>query len=257
MKKLSLMLLGALVTAQVAQANAGSFTGFYLGGNLGWTQRNDKTNLEAYDVTEGFPPMRAEQNGLSKSNKANGLNYGLYGGYGQNNNGFYWGAEFNIEHDTVNKGNTNNNLEIKGNGVPMVNGHGRLYTKYERGVVFGLTPRIGAVIGNANLFYVKLGMEYSHDKMISYWRCIMNGNTVEENTRRPDVVRKKQIVFVPGIGYERAFGKLLARIEYGYNFGAKIQSPGLINDGFSDNHRSKATVKYSAHILKLGLAYKF
>jgi len=36
----------------------------------------------------------------------------------------------------------------------------------------------------------------------------------------------------------------LARVEYGYNMGGKVK--------YSD-----ATVKYSAHVLKFGLAYKF
>ena len=153
-------------------------------------------------------------------------------------------------------GNTNNNLEIKEDGIPRPDVNGRLYTKYERGVVFGLTPRIGAVIGSTHLLYVKLGMEYSNDKMISCWKFIDNGNPAE-GQKPIDVVRKNQIVFVPGIGYERAFGKLLARIEYGYNFGAKIQSPALVKEEFTDSHRSRAAVKYSSHILKIGLAYKF
>ena len=72
MKKLSSALLVALAAGPSAQSNPGSFTGFYLGGNLGWTQRNDKTNLEAYDVTEGVPParvVRIEQNPLNHSNR--------------------------------------------------------------------------------------------------------------------------------------------------------------------------------------------
>jgi len=45
MKKLSLVLLGALAVTQAAQAAPASFNGFYVGGQLGWTQRKDTTNL--------------------------------------------------------------------------------------------------------------------------------------------------------------------------------------------------------------------
>ena len=55
---------------------------------------------------------------------------------------------------------------------------------------------------------------------------------------------KTNVVFVPGFGYERAFGKILARVEYGYNLGGKVK--------FTDS-----TFKYSAHVMKAGLAYKF
>lgn len=254
MKKLSLALLMTLAGAQSIQANPGAFNGFYLGGNLGWTQRNDNTKMEPYDVTEGH--VRIEQNPLNSSNRENGLNYGIYAGYGKNIGGFYWGTELNIADDTANKGHTHNNLRFTGNGFQIPNSNGRLYAKYHRGVVFGLTPRIGAVIANENLIYVKLGMEYSRDKIIYQWKFMVNGNP-EDHHYPLAVSRKNQIVFVPGLGYERAFGKLLARVEYGYNFGAKIQSPGLIKEYLTENRHARSTVKYSAHILKFGLAYKF
>ena len=259
MKKLSSILLMALAATPSAQSDPGAFTGFYVGGNLGWTERSDKTTFEAYDVTENFPAagrVRVEQNAINNSNRVNGINYGLYAGYGQNYRGFYWGAEFSVADDAANKGHTHNNLKFTGNGYEDPNSNGRLYAKYHRGVVFGLTPRIGAVIANENLIYVKLGMEYSRDKIIYQWKYMMDGSPVDYYYPLA-VSRKNQFVFVPGIGYERAFGKLLARVEYGYNFGAKIQSPGLIKEGLTDNRHSRATVKYSAHTLKFGLAYKF
>ena len=46
MKKLSLLLFGTLAVTQVAQASSGSFNGFYLGAQLGWTQQNHKIDAD-------------------------------------------------------------------------------------------------------------------------------------------------------------------------------------------------------------------
>lgn len=133
MKNLSLILVSALAATQAAQAAPASFHGFYVGGQLGWTQRNDKTNLLALNAPDGTNITSA----LNKTKKITGLTYGLYAGYGQNNNGFYWGAECSLEQDTASK-NVTNTLKLNPS-IPN-NVTGALNTKYERGVVFGLTP---------------------------------------------------------------------------------------------------------------------
>ena len=261
MYKFSLVTLLGLATTQISayepsisvNSPSPSFNGFYLGAQLGWTQRNDNTKFQALDMTI-LGGNRWTQNSLDKTNTANGLNYGIYAGYGQNHNGFYWGVEFNISDDTASKGVTNNNLNIVNDALPPLYGRGRLYTKYHRGTVFGFAPRVGAVIANENLLYVKLGLEYSHDKISYQYVLMLDGNPEED---KKEEFRKKRIVFVPGLGYERAFGKMLTRIEYSYNFAAGIQSKGLIEDPVSNNKYSRATVKYSAHVIKLGFGYQF
>ena len=230
MKKLSFVLLGSLAAAQIAQAAPGSFNGFYVGGQLGLTQRNHKVNTD-----DSF--SKYARDALSKNRKVNGMTYGLYTGYGQNNNGFYWGGEFGIEHSTANKRlncdyETPRDVMIGRRVVRTEQIKTEMSYTYRRGVVFSLTPRLGAVIATDHLIYAKLGMELSRDTV----RAVTNG--VEKNQS------KRNLVFVPGLGYEHAFGKVLGRVEYGYNMGGKVK--------FRD-----ATVKYSAHVLKVGVAYKF
>ena len=265
MKKLSLLLLGSLAVTQVAQANSGRFNGFYLGAQLGWVGRHDKTDLPA--VTQPEPLDGVKQDGLSQSKKTSSLGYGLYAGYGQNNRGFYWGGEFSIEHDTANK-ETSYTIPSKIEGVP--NGVApyldsvpktTLNTKYQRGVVFGFAPRIGVVIANDNLIYVKLGMEYSRDEVSARYNWEYTPDPARIFQRSNTEASKNQFVFVPGFGYERAFGNLLARVEYGYNFGAKIKTSNLVRDlnTLADNrlNNTAPTVQYSAHVVKFGLAYRF
>ena len=238
MKKLSLGLLGALMLSQAALAAPGAFDGFYLGAQLGYTQRNHK-------IAAGKTPMlEATREALTKNKKVNGMTYGLYTGYGQNNTGFYWGGEFNIEHSTANKKlNCDHDVTRYVPAVPlalyrpaqpayMTKDKINVEYTYERGLVFALAPRLGAVIANDNLIYAKLGMEVSRDTL-----------TAKVSTRvkvTETKASKTKVVFVPGVGYERVFGKILARVEYGYNLGGKV------NDA-----------KYSAHVIKTGLAYKF
>ncbi|RZI45808.1 outer membrane protein [Candidatus Finniella inopinata] len=250
MKKLSLILLGALAAIQAAQAAPASFNGYYLGGQLGWTQRNDKTSIPGVDTTDSG--VRFQQGASNKTKKANGLTYGLYTGYGHNNNGFYFGGEFSIEGDSASK-NVSNGLAPTATALGVVTtGTGKIDTKYERGVVFGITPRLGAVIANENLIYAKLGLEFSRDKVKASYDA--SGRAAGTNYSRSGKVTasKNQFVFVPGIGYERAFGNLLARVEYGYNLGGKITTGNLIN-----GVNSATTVKYTAHVVKFGLAHKF
>jgi len=252
MKKLSLVLLGALTITQVAQAAPGAFDGFYLGGRLGWSQRNVKTDFPAIEWTPHI-----KDSAISSSKKSRGLTYGLYGGYGQNNNGFYWGAELSIENDIANRGVTHD-IEVKNRGVVTKEFPTKLQTKYHRGTIFGITPRVGAVVANTNLFYVKLGMEFSEDDVEYHheWKRVnAAGAVVNTGQSKKSKESKNQFVFVPGFGYERAFGNLLARFEYGYNFGAKIKTPNLVTDAMTKN--TPVNFKYSAHVLKFGLAYKF
>ena len=249
MKKLSLILLSALAATQAAQAAPASFNGFYVGGQLGWTQRNDKTSTPGVDTTDSG--TRFQQGASNKTKKANGLTYGLYTGYGHNNNGFYFGGEFSIEGDSASKNVSNAVAPTATRAGVVTTGTGKLNTKYERGIVFGITPRIGAVIANENLIYAKLGLEFSRDKVKASYDASgqVAGGSYSKSGKA--TASKNQFVFVPGIGYERAFGNVLARAEYGYNLGGKITTGNLISDV-----SSAATVKYTAHVVKFGLAIK-
>jgi hypothetical protein len=250
-KRILWALLAYVITPHLLQASPCSFSGFTLGAHLGWVQRIDKTNMPYIEWT------RASNSAVDSKKKSDGVTYGLYAGYGKNCNGFYWGGEFGIEHDNASKWASNKRDEtwygVLDDGVDV-----KIKTKYERGIVFGFAPRIGAVIANENLIYVKLDMQISRDKVLSSHEWV-NLSGVNEPLIEKKTTAKTQFVFIPGIGYERAFGSLLARVEYGYNFGGKIKTPDLMfrrsGGGYLPN--SAATVKYTAHILKFGLAYKF
>lgn len=216
-KKVSLAILATVALTQIAQASTGAFTGFYLGAHTGATIRKDSAQLSHNGVN--LLPVGA------KNKKATGINYGLYGGYIQTVGALAWGLEANLSDDTANR-------EATG----YLNG-GKFVHSYDRGVVLGVAPRLGAVIDGNHLVYAKLGLEVSRDKLSGKYTSDRSFLLAEKT--------QTKVAVVPSVGYEYAFGKVLARIEYGYNLGSKIR----VNHTYSQ--------KYTAHVIKVGLAYKF
>ena len=227
MKKIALLLLAA--TSLVTTAQASSFNGFYLGANVGVTQRSDKTTFGA---TTAAGVAEAD---YSKSKKSTGFAYGLMAGYGKDvGGGAYLGAELTIGNDTVSKSKSHT---LTGVTAETITGT----TKYQRGLAVGVAPRVGAVIANSYLLYAKLGVEWSKDRISNSF----TGDTLKSG-------RKTKVVFVPGFGLEKAFGNILGRVEYGYNVGAKISSADTVG-----TFKTNQSGRYKSHTLKVGVAYKF
>ncbi len=236
---LLLLLLGTQISTVNAVASS-PFSGFYAGGQLGIAQRSDKTELAT--AREGSNELK----GISKRKNIGSLLYGLYVGYGQIYDSFYWGAEFSLGHGTGNK-NTRNTLKF----TDLTTGtaeNGTLVTRYKRGVVFGVAPRVGIVFDRDNLIYVKLGIEASRDKAEA------RVDYAEEANAASVSKSKTQVVLVPGFGYERAFGNILARLEYGYRIGRKIQTGNLFKDVTA---KTPVSLESRAHEFKFGMAYRF
>ena len=256
------ILFSTLVLTPIANADPGPdhrssdhrpFDGFYLGGQVGGTQHQVQTDFPSITWT-----VNVKDSAVKRTNKTHDWIYGLYAGYGRNLSGFYCGVEVNIDHDTA-RSEASYDIQTIKRGVVTGQYPTTLDTTYQRGVVFGLTPRLGVVIAQDHLIYVKCGIERSHDKAKAHhqwYEVDARGFRIEGTGASKTVSSSKtQYVFVPGIGYERALGRCLARIEYGYNPGATLKTQDLVTN--AQTKQTPATVKYSAHIVKFGLAYQF
>jgi opacity protein-like surface antigen len=252
MKKLLVPLLATVATLKAVEADS-SFNGFYLGAHLGGVQHQVQTSFPSIDWT-----VNVKDSSLNKKTAYDSLVYGLYAGYGHNFSGFYCGLEVNLEQDTSRQKATYD-IETVKRGAVSYQYPTKLTTQYQRGLVFGITPRLGAVIANDTLLYVKCSLEMSRDKVEAHhaWQEVNARGFIipGSGTCKTVSASKTQYVFVPGIGYERAFGHMLARLEYSYNLGAKITTPNLVTNAHTKN--TPATLKHSAHSVKLGLAYRF
>lgn len=252
MKKTILSLLTAASSINLAEANT-LFNGFYLGAEGGYTQRTVTDSV----LENSSGDVQTLQPGFINSsykNKINGFVYGLMGGYGRNMNGFYLGGEVTVQDNTANKMKTGDLTASDGSQWPFSSG-------YKRGLAFGVGPRFGLVFANSMMAYGKVGLEFSRDKALhqSSGGNISSppGSTAGSFAASPTfTATKTKMVIVPGVGLEKAFDNILARIEYNYNPGTKLtQTANYNSDGFSNNDNQ--SLKYTAHIIKVGLAYQF
>lgn len=216
MKKVIFLIL-ATTTINLANAKT-PFNGFYLGAEGGFTQKTVTTSLLENSSGGGQAAQPGFINSFYK-NKINGFVYGLMGGYGRNMNGFYLGGEITIHQDTTNK-TKQANLSATDNSVWPFS------SEYKRGVAFGIGPRVGLVFANCLLAYGKVGLEFSRDKILHQ---SVGGNissppgsaAVNFGASPSYSATKTKMAIVPGIGLEKAFNNILARVEYNYNPGAK------------------------------------
>ena len=252
MKKTILSLLATVSSISLAKANT-LFNGFYLGAEGGYIQKTD-TDSVLENSSGGGQTVQPGFINSSYKNKINGFVYGLMGGYGHNMNGFYLGGEVTVQDDTTNKMKTGNLTASDGSQWPFSSG-------YKRGLAFGVGPRFGLIFANSMMAYGKVGLEFSRDKALhqSSGGNISSppGSTAGSFAASPTfTATKTKIVIVPGVGLEKAFNNILARIEYNYNPGTKItQTANYNSGGFSNNDNQ--SLKYTTHIIKVGLAYQF
>jgi hypothetical protein len=254
MKKISLLL--ATAVASITMAEASSFNGFYLGVQAGYTQKNVHDKVIQDSQGGGVAAEPGFINGAARE-RNNGALYGIAGGWGTTTtNSIYMGVEATIHNDTSNKNNTYNFKANDSSGPWPYKG------EYRRGIAYGIAPRVGMVFANTWLGYAKFGIEVSRDKAIhqNLGGNIASppGGAAAKYPSSPSYSSgaKRKIVFVPGIGLEKAFGKILTRIEYNYNVGANIrQQVQFVQDGYNVTEYQK--INYTAHVLKVGVSYKF
>jgi hypothetical protein len=213
------------------------FNGFYFGLFTGYGSRNVETevNWERDNSTHVITTSYLN----SKSNS--GLLYGLCFGVGNVVNKLYFGAEVSLHHDTTSESQGHkigvNALDKSSGtlGILQVN----TKTKYSRGPVLSLTPRVGIMLKPDTLCYLRLGIEGSRDKLQTLTN-FLGPNSYSSSS-------KTKISLAPGVGIEQSFGNTALRLEYSYNFGSKIKE---IDD---DNIHLQS--KFNQHNLKVGLIF--
>ncbi|OJX12242.1 MAG: hypothetical protein BGO77_03585 [Caedibacter sp. 37-49] len=175
MKKLALTVASAAVLASAANAamEGKHFTGFYVGGQLGYGSGKSEWNSRSAVAGENF----ARKTDLG----TRGIVGGLHVGFGKEfNNKMYLGLEA-----------FGNLSKTEGKERSLI-GNTRFYAKAKRKNEFGAALRPGFVCGNA-LLYVKAGVSSAKWEYRSAWS--QNAVVTErQNTS------KHRIAFVPGIG---------------------------------------------------------
>ena len=128
MKKTKLLLLSLLIGTTSSYATT-PFNSFYLGAQLGYTQRAIKTDLDTTGSLKGT---------YAHTKRANGFLYGLMAGYGQNIKGVYLGIEASLQDDTASRAHQSHTFSVTNTTTGVVS-PATIQTRYERDLALGLS----------------------------------------------------------------------------------------------------------------------
>lgn len=221
-----------------------AFHGFYLGAFAGVGQRNIQGD---YDRSEVQKMGTSYSTSPANRHRERGPIVGAFFGYGQTHNCAYIGAEWGVQFEDLNGGHTRNSMSYSHPGPfggATYDYKGTHKLKYKRGTVAYHAFRFGYTPAADKLIYLKLGLELSRDKITSQGEWIQTAPGTGKKSFYESSPGHTKVTFVPGLGFEKALGKLRLRFEYTYNLGSSIT-------------HEETKVKYDQHALKMGMAYQF
>jgi len=224
-----------------------SWTGFYVGANVGGHWALDRTTAAMDPLLASFPNgagfIASVDSSTPGSVTPQGIMGGLTAGYNSQSGNFLWGLE-----GDVNWLGGSASRSVTG-FPPPVNPLDVFTTKTEASFLATLRPRAGLVFGQT-LFYATGGLAVETIKTRDSFGCAGNTDikaTSDTTTRAGWTV---------GGGLEHAFGnQWSAKIEYLYadfgTFTTTTPSQSFQPDDIKVSHR------YSDNIVRAGLNYRF
>lgn len=197
-------------------------TGIYLGGQVG----QQKIAYRA-SATNQFGSVDQTQNLFGLNDRA--FVGGVMLGYGLELWRLYWGLETEVLF-----GNTKAKAHYDITPNPAVNGGTRVYVK--TGTTWGAAFRVGKACGGA-LFYARFGIEGRQFKLT----MDPNNDTIPIANKIINA-KKREVAFVPGIGFEMHVVKGLS---------VRFEAREAFYDGFAKNSASNAPIAIGGSRLKL------
>jgi opacity protein-like surface antigen len=235
------------------------FNGLYVGVFAGMGNRKVETSFDTSRIDQLLASYNLKgEIRYTKWRKFRGFIGGAFVGYGATQNQLYVGGELSAHYEDLNK-KTNHHLKASASvvdpssGLPVnININGDMGLTYKRSPVISPALRMGYTPDSDKLIYMRLGAEVSRDKLEEKHTTTVTvvGLGSDSSSDSESTKTSTKVTFVPGIGFEQAYGHCIFRVEYTYNFGASIKQKG-------GDDEVPATSKYTQHSLKLGLAYQF
>jgi opacity protein-like surface antigen len=241
MKKLAFALMtSALTAAAVLPASAASeYTGFYVGLNAGYGIGTGTSNGSFQPAVPG--PVGTSQTDIGTK----GLRGGLHFGYDHMmTKVFLLGLEASGDFS---------NTEGKANTFNGVNG--TIETKAQRRDAFGLALRVGALLNNSMLTYLKVGAETAKWKLSS---STGDANFAVVGGGIPTATATKRLTgFVLGLGFETMLTKHISfGGEWTHTWYGKTKTVGPLRQTAALNNW---TFDYKPRVndFRLRIGYKF
>lgn len=235
----SLLFLSLAIPTTAAQAWEGSLL---LGISGGFAERDGEISTTIF-----HPPPGSQISTLSDSRDGNfdsGYLWGFLAGYEITNNAWVLGLEFNL--DWQDKRHTgDDNLQAFTDSINQ----GWVYAPhYKSNAVVGLTSRLGYQVFSNFIPYIRLGVEFSDNKLTYSALDTVNNLFVAGDAKR----HMTRILGGAGVEAPLPFVMigLSLRMEYNYHSrGTVITAAGIANDfttaWFVDAHASTQSVKAS------------
>jgi outer membrane immunogenic protein len=222
-------------------ATVSNWSGFYIGGNVGYGWGNGRTHFEDIITTAGFT---AGTTPTTMDTRSNGVIGGAQIGYSWHAGAFVTGLEADIQGSGI-KGSINTNLPFLG---------GTAFSSVERLSWFGtVRGRLGVTATPDLLLYATGGLAFG--------RTENSANLTFGSGSFPGEVNKSKVGWAAGAGTEWMFARnWSAKIEYLYvDLGESSVAAPLVR--FSGAIQPAFTVGYTwktqDHIVRAGVNYHF
>ncbi|MBS0290414.1 MAG: outer membrane beta-barrel protein [Proteobacteria bacterium] len=185
-----------------------------------------------------------------------GYRTGIFAGYQIQCGRFVLGAEFSIDWDNMQDAHyfsfsdANGQVELPGFAYAAM-------ARYDYGVTYGLSARLGYQMSHCFMPYFRLGLEQSDDTLtvaFAGFPTIYNFSVITQGESR-------QLRYVAGIGFEAPLPFIpfvTYRVEYDYHSrGKNAEALGIINDGLGFNPFFMSKIHPKTHTLDLALVWNF
>jgi opacity protein-like surface antigen len=232
---------------------AAPFNGFYAGVAAHHTSRNTQTTFPPHITTHHDTTHQLSS--IDKNSKSNYWGGTLIGGYGHSRGDCYCGIEAGIESPNMEE---KSSFSSSFTMTPTVPAHPlssfptpsvtpppssstkyHISTTFKRGWVTSIGPRVGIIIQNNHLIYLKIGIESSSNSLIHTIYHDSSSSVSKKSTK------KNRISIVPSLGTEKIFfPNLITRLEYSYDLGSQLELENI-------------STHYRTHKFKIGLIYQF
>jgi outer membrane immunogenic protein len=247
MKSLSLFLASMLFSSS-ALAAENSWTGFYVGGNLGYANADSDSKVALGGLWSGESQALQEfiTNNSQDKQSPSGVSFGFQAGYDyQFNNKFVIGLEVDYNELDLDESRQTALLDLPGGPADFA-----FSNKVEVNHMLSLRPKLGYGFDNT-LVYITAGIAWTSAEFNSDLLSEFNYSKVGKTSKTLNSA-------IWGIGVEHEFfDRVSAKLEYLKINGDDTSYTTVYRNGFLPGYSETFNVDLDYYIIRAGINYRF